>query len=151
MIITFCGHSSFQKNSEYERMILRFLKEKIGDGHADFYLGGYGLFDDFAYECCREYKKINPCVGLYLITPYITIEYQKNHLELQRERYDGIIYPEIEAKPLRFAISYRNKWMVEKADYIVSYVNHSWGGAYKMYAYAKRIGKRVFNIGKFED
>ena len=80
------------------------------------------------------------------ITPYITLEYQRNRLEYQRNRYNGIIYPEIEEKPLRFAIHYRNRWMVEKADYCVCGISRSYGGAYKAYEYAKRKGKHIFNV-----
>ena len=61
-----------------------------------------------------------------------------------------MIYPEIEDKPKRYAILYRNKYMVEKADYVVAYVSRNWGGAYQTYKHAKRRGKLIFNLAKFE-
>lgn len=64
--------------------------------------------------------------------------------------YDSIVYPQIEDKPLRFAISYRNRWMVKGADLVVAYVNHKWGGAYKTYAYAIKLGKMIFNLAEIE-
>ena len=146
MIVTFCGHSQFSKSKEYEQKILAFLEEKVGDAPASFYLGGYGDFDSFAYECCKSYKEAHPNVSLIFITPYITVEYQKNHLNYRKKRYDDIIYPEIEGKPLKFAISYRNQWMVEQADYVVCGITHDWGGAYKTYPYAKRKKKPIFNV-----
>ena len=76
----------------------------------------------------------------------MTIEYQQKRLEEYRKRYDGIIYPEIEKTPLRYAILQRNRWMVEKADYVICAVAHSFGGAYKTYRYAKRKGKPIYNI-----
>lgn len=144
MVVTFCGHSDFQATEEYKQRLLAFLEENIGDSAADMYLGGYGNFDAFAYDCCKQYQKTYPNVSIYLITPYITPQYQKNHLESRKELYDGIIYPEIEDKPPRFAISYRNRWMVEKADCVVCGVERSYGGAYQTYSYAKRKNKRVF-------
>ena len=81
----------------------------------------------------------------------MTIEYQKNHLDDQKRRYDYIIYPEIEDKPKRYAISYRNKYMVEKSDCVIAYVLHKWGGAYSTYTYAKRKGKTVLNIAEFDE
>ena len=146
MIITFFGHAQFHKTSEYEQKILSFLEEKVGNNPADFYLGGYGDFDSLAYECCRIYKITHSNISLIFITPYMTIEYQKNHLEYQKKRYDKIMYPEIENKPLKFAISYRNKWMVDRADYVIFGISHSWGGAYKAYQYAKRKNKPTFNV-----
>ena len=110
------------------------------------YLGDYGEFDGFAYDCCKKFKETHPTVSLVFVTPYLTVQYQKNHLEYQKTRYDSIIYPEIEDKPLRFAISYRNKWMVKKADYIVCGIDHDWGGAYQTYQYAKKQKKSIFNV-----
>ena len=36
--------------------------------------------------------------------------------------------------------------MVEKADYVVAYISHAWGGAYTAYKHAKRKNKPLFNI-----
>ena len=146
MIVTFCGHSKFSASMEYERKILSFLEEWVGDNVAEMYLGGYGEFDGFAYTCCKKYKQSHPSVKLVFVTPYITVEYQKNILEYQKTRYDEIIYPEIENVPLKFAIPCRNKWMVEKADFVICAIDHKCGGAYKTYNHAKRKEKQVFNI-----
>ena len=151
MIVTFCGHAHFSKSEEYEQQILAFLEEKVGDQPADMYLGGYGSFDSFAYDCCKKYKETHPIGSLVFVTPYMTIDYQKNHLNYQNARYDSILYPEIEDKPKRYAITYRNKYMVEIADYVVAYVSHDWGGAYTTYKHAKRKGKEIFNLAKFEE
>ena len=146
MIVTFCGHAQFNKTDEYEQKVLAFLEEKVGDKAADMYLGGYGGFDGFAYDCCVKFKEKNPKVSLVFIVPYMTEQYQKNCLDYQKARYDLTIYPEIENKPQRYAIIYRNRYMVEKADFVVAYITHDWGGAYKTYQYAKRKKKTIFNI-----
>ena len=146
MVIAFCGHAQFPRLNEYEDKMLSLLEELVGDNRADFYLGGYGDFDHFAYACCKKYKETHPKVSLIFIAPYMTVEYQRNHLKFQKDRYDEIIYPDIENKPLKFAIVYRNQWMVENADCLVCGIMRSWGGAYKTYQYAKRKGKTVFNI-----
>ena len=150
MVVTFFGHSQFYKKQEYECNLLAFLEDTVGDASAEFYFGGYGAFDGFAYECCKKYKRTHPRVSLLFITPYMTLEYQKNHLEYCKRNYDGIIYPEIEDKPLKFAISYRNRWMVEMADCVVVYINHNWGGAYKTYRYAKSKRKKIFNLAELK-
>lgn len=146
MIITFFGHAQFTGSVECEQKILSFLEEKVGNNSVEIYLGGYGEFDSFAYDCCKKYKETHPNVSLIFITPYMTIEYQQNHLEHQKTRYDKIIFPEIEDKPLKFSIVYRNQWMVEQADYIICGISHEWGGAYKAYRYAKRKKKYIFNV-----
>ncbi|MBE6703532.1 MAG: hypothetical protein E7585_09035 [Ruminococcaceae bacterium] len=150
MIVTFCGHAHFHEAQEDEQKIIAFLEGKVGDQPADIYLGGYGGFDGFAYRCCKKYKETHPKVALVFVTPYLTVGYQKNHMDEWRTRYDSIIYPEIEGKPKRFAITYRNKYMVEKADFVVVYITHDWGGAYTAYKHAKRKGKKIFNLADFE-
>ncbi len=138
MIITFCGHAQFSKTKEYEQKILTLLEEKIGGQPAEIYLGGYGQFDAFALACCKKYKNMHPNISLVFVTPYLTIG--------QKSMYDSILYPEIEDKPLKYAIIHRNRYMVEKADYIIAYVCRTWGGAYTTYQYAKRKGKEIFNL-----
>ena len=78
------------------------------------------------------------------VTPYITLQYRKNHLDFIKGNYDLIIYPEIEGKPLKYAITYRNRWMVERSDALICGIDHSWGGAYKAYKYAKKQEKVDF-------
>ena len=150
MTITFCGHSTFSRTPEIEEQLLSILESQVGDEPADLFLGGYGSFDSFARECCRKYQTEHPHAKLVLITPYMTIEHQKNHLAYEKDYYDAIVYPEIEDKPLKFAISYRNKWMVEQADLVIAYVNHNSGGAWQTYQHAKRKKKTIINLGNLD-
>ena len=151
MVITFCGHSQFSRTKELERRVLEFLEDKIGNEVADIYMGEHGDFDRFAYDCCKKYKQTHNNVSLIFITPYITEEYQKNHLIHQSKRFDSIIYPQIEAVPPKFAIISRNRYMVDMSDYVIAYVNHSWGGAYQTYKYAKKKNKSIFNLADFKE
>ncbi len=148
MIVTFCGHSKYIETREDAQKIISILTEIIGDDHAELYLGGYGSFDAFARRCGKKYQETHPNTKLVFITPYITVDYQKNHLEYEKNLYDDIIYPELEKVPLKFAISYRNRWMVEKADCVIAYITHDFGGAYQTYKYAKKKKKQIFNISE---
>ena len=146
MIITFCGHAQYTETHEDEQKLLSLLSDLIGDRHAALYLGGYGAFDAFARKCGKKYQESHPNTRLVFVTPYITESYQKNHLDYDKELYDEILYPGLEEKPFKFAISYRNKWAVEHADYVIAYVTHAWGGAYQTYRHAQRKQKPLFNL-----
>ena len=150
MIVTFCGHARFSKSEEHEQQILAFLEEKIGDQPADMYLGGYGSFDSFAYSCTRKYKENHPDCKLVYITPYNSIEQQKKYNEYEKNRFDFVLYPELECVPPKYAISHRNRWISEKADIIIAYITHEYGGAYAMYLHAKRRNKLIFNIALYK-
>jgi len=56
---------------------------------------------------------------------------------------DTILREGIEAVPKRYAISWRNKWMIEQAEYVVTYVTRSFGGAALSAEMAKRRSKSV--------
>ena len=139
MIIAFCGLSDFIKTDALEEKMMSVLREKIGDSPAELFLGGYGAFDSFALFCGRKYKKKHPDVKLVLITPYID-------RVTDGAGYDETVYPPIENVPYRFAICERNKWMVERADLVVAYVNHSHGGAFTTFRHAQKKNKRIINI-----
>ena len=52
------------------------------------------------------------------------------------------ILPEgIETVPRRFAINYRNKWMLTKSDIVVTYVTHPFGGAWEFKKMAEKQRK----------
>lgn len=150
MIISFFGHARFDGKEDYEKRILSYLNEWIGEQAAELYFGGYGDFDHLAYRCGKKYQATHPMVSLIFITPYMTISYQANHLKGIQKQYDDIVYPPIEDKPPKLAILYRNQWMVDQSDLIVFGIEHEWGGAYQTYHYAKGRKKRILNIAEKE-
>jgi uncharacterized phage-like protein YoqJ len=144
MIITFCGHSQFFSSNEYQNRLIEILEHEVGDLSAEMYLGGYGGFDSFAYSCCKKYKQTNASISLVFVTPYIKID------PIVCQNYDSILYPGLEDKLPRYAITYRNRFMVDKADLIIAYIDHEWGGAYNTYKYAKKKGKRIINLAEMQ-
>ena len=60
------------------------------------------------------------------------------------------VYPEgIETVPRKFAITYRNKWMLKKADTVICYVAHPSSGAGQFVELAEKQGKRVLNLNNY--
>ena len=147
MIITFCGHSSYSGNMQDEEKILTLLEEISNGEDLTFYLGGYGGFDGFAKQCCKKYKILHPNSRIIFITPYLGkwLDERKEYIE---EEYDEVIYPELENVPPKFAISRRNEWMVNQADYVIAYVQLHFGGAYNTLLYAHKHNKLYTNIYK---
>ncbi len=146
MIVTFCGHSrlnsGFDKNKMKER-IVKTIENNACGSPVVFYLGGYGEFDYFALSCCREYQRSYKESKCIFVTPYIHEDYLKL---IDKTLYDEIVYSDIEGVPYKFAISKRNEWMIDKADLVVAYVKHDWGGAYNTLRYAKRKKKNIVEL-----
>ena len=143
MVITFCGHGDYSPSKEHEKMVLDFLEEKIGDQSAELYLGGYGNFDQFALHCGKKFQSTHPNTKLIFVTPYLADD---SRLKAIEATYDEIVYPPLERVPKRLAISRRNRWMAEQTDCVVSYVTHSWGGAFQTLRHAKKRHKEIFAL-----
>ena len=143
MTITFCGHSDFIPNDDCEQKILSILEQTVGDSPAELLLGGYGNFDAFALACGKKYKSIHKGVRLVFVTPYLKND---SYTREYSSSYDLTVYPPIENVPPKYAISHRNKYMVECADIVIAFVKYSFGGAYKTYKHAISKGKTVFNL-----
>ena len=122
MTVTFCGHAQISQSEKIEKWLYDVTQKLIEQGATTFYLGGYGAFDSLAASILREQKKQYPQIELVLVLAYL-------NTERNTSGYDSTVYPPLETVPRRFAISHRNRWMVESADVVVAYVLHDWGGA----------------------
>ena len=138
---TFLGHGNTSEDVKplIKQVIVNLIeKEDVNN----FYVGNHGNFDRWVYwvlkELSQEYNNINYAVVLaYLSNKKEDVIYKKT------------IYPEgIELTPKKFAISFRNKWMINNSDIVVAYVSHSYGGAAQFLKYAKNHNKKIINIAE---
>ena len=150
MIITFFGHSHFNQHEEHYEQIKRIILTNMKENEKTiFYCGGYGEFDQLCAKICCTIKSERKNCEIVYVTPYITESHQQKLKTLAKSSvYDTIIYPPLETVPLKFAISRRNKWMIDQADLIITYVEYSYGGAYKALKYAIRKKKNIINLAK---
>ena len=140
MVVTFCGHRDISQRDEVREWLADCVEKLIRDGATEFYLGGYGGFDNMAASVVWKLKEKYPFIRSVLVIPYLD-------REMDTSRYDFTTYPPLEKVPRRFAISRRNQWMVQAADVVVAYVLHSWGGAATTLEYARRKKKRIILYG----
>lgn len=146
MIISFCGHSDYTEKFSDEKKTIEILERKVRGTDVFFYLGGYGGFDNFAYNCAKKFKEKHGNARLFFITPYLISEKSDNRFCALSEKFDLVLYPELERVPRKYAISYRNRWIVEQSDIIIGYIIRKYGGAYNSYLYAMKKGKEIYNI-----
>lgn len=138
MTVTFCGHTQISQSEKIENWLYDVTQKLIEQGAITFYLGGYGAFDSLAASVLREQKKQYPQIKLVLVLAYLNTG--KN-----TSGYDSTVYPPLETVPRRFAISHRNRWMVEASDVVVAYVLHDWGGAATTLRCAKQKKKHIIS------
>lgn len=144
MIVAFCGHSDYIANEKDEKRMLALLETHVGNEPCEFFLGEYGGFDRFSYRCAEKFRATHPNAKLVFVTPYLLTDRIKETAD--DRNYDLVIYPDLEKVPRRFAITHRNRWIVEQADLMIAYIDHEFGGAYTMYRDAVRKNKAIYNI-----
>lgn len=107
-----------------------------------FYVGNQGQFDALVRcvlrDLCAEYPQIDYAVVL---------AYLPGEKAPYRDDSDTIFPEGMECVPPRYAISKRNAWMLKRCEYVVAYVNHTWGGAAKYTQQAQAQGKTVIHLG----
>lgn len=110
-----------------------------------FYVGNQGQFDSLVRSVLRERKTAYPNIEYAVVLAYMP---QKRDTFDDWDFSDTMLPDGIESVPKRFAIHWRNKWMLQQSDYVVTYVTHSWGGAATFAEMAERQKKTVINLAK---
>ena len=137
---TFFGH---RECPDFVKVKLReVLIDLITNHNVDmFYVGNHGQFDVFVRSILRELKKEYPQIDYAVVLAYMPGK------QMKYDDYSDTMLPEgIEPVHPRYAISWRNNWMLRRSDYVVTYITHSWGGAAQFAEKAKRSGKVVINL-----
>ena len=143
-VCTFFGHRDCPP--DLQPVLLDVLKKLIEqNGVTGFYLGQQGQFDAAALAVLKELKMEYPNIC------YTIVLSRLNEPVSKYVAYNDTIFPaELQAVPPRFAIDCRNRWMLRQADFVVTYVVYSWGGAARFADLANRQGKTVINLA-FQD
>ena len=141
MTVTFFGHKDTPKNIEpaLRSTLIDLIENK---NVTVFYVGNNGNFDTMVR------RQLEDLSNTYSITYNVVLAY----LPAKKSEYDdytNTILPEgIETVHKRFAISWRNKWMIQQSDVVVTYVTHNFGGAAQFKAMAERQGKTVIELSE---
>lgn len=110
---------------------------------SSFLVGNQGHFDGMVLEVLRKAKNKHPHINYNVVLAYMPGEKE----EWNPYNYGETMLPEgIEGIHPKYAISWRNKWMVNESDIVVAYITHSWGGAAKYVEMATKRGKNVINL-----
>ena len=92
------------------------------------------------YSVLLQMHKQYPHIHIAVVLAYMP--------SLNDARYgENSVFPEeLEFVPKRFAIHYRNEWMLCHADYVVSYVTRGYGGAARYVDKARKQHKKIIGL-----
>ncbi len=139
---TFFGHREYQADIE-EKLRAVLIDLITNRGVELFYVGNQGRFDAVVRRVLRDLKQEYPQMQYAVVLAYMPGKPN------EYEDYSDTMLPEgIEAVHPRYAISWRNNWMLQRADFVVTYITHTWGGAAQYAQKAVRSGRTVINLSK---
>ena len=111
-----------------------------------FYVGNQGRFDAIVRSVLRDLQHQYPQINYAVVLAYMPGK------QTEYDDYSDTMLPEgIESVHPRYAISWRNNWMLKQSDYVVTYITHSYGGAYQHVQKARRQNKVILNCADLLD
>ena len=140
MICTFFGHRDCP--GTIKPKLSEVLVELITNHGVDmFYVGHQGQFDAYVHGELRRLKQEYPQINYAVVLAYMPGK------KTEYGDYSDTMLPEgIESVHPHYAISWRNNWILKQADFVVAYITHAWGGAYRCAEKARRQKKVVINL-----
>ncbi|MBR5479737.1 MAG: hypothetical protein IKU84_06125 [Clostridia bacterium] len=143
-VCTFFGHSD-TPNEIFKSLKAQIISLITDKGVNKFYIGNHGHFDCLARKVLNELKQEYTHINYLVVLAYMPTKTSDSDLF----DYSTAIYPEgLETVPPKFAIDYRNKWMIRNSDYVITYVTKIVGGAYKYKEIAKRKNKIIIELSE---
>ncbi len=141
-VCTFFGHHDCP--SSIKPKLCEVLIDLIENQSVDmFYVGNKGAFDRLVRAALQELTQENPQIRYAVVLERMPGKQNKEN----PEDFSDTMLPEgIENVPPRFAVSWRNRWMLRQVDFAVTYVTHEWGGAAQFAELAKKQKKNVINL-----
>ena len=139
MTCTFFGHRDTP--TSVQSVLHEVLTDLIENQGADtFYVGNQGSFDFTVRSELKKLSVIYPHIKYSVVLAYMPKSNDGND-------YSDTEYPEgLENVPPRFAIDKRNRIMIDRSDFVITYVCTSFGGAAKYKEIAEKKGKKVINL-----
>lgn len=137
---TFFGHRDCPDG--FRPLLRKVISDLIANHDVDmFYVGHQGRFDAIVQGVLHELEQEHSGVRYAVVLAYMPSE-RSGPFDLS----DTMLPEGIEFVHPHYAISRRNKWMLQQSDFVVAYVSHSWGGASQYVQKAIRSGKTVINL-----
>ncbi len=133
---TFFGHRDCSNTitSSIKAAVIELVEKQ---GVNMFYVGDSGNFD----ACCRVVLK---GLGVPYVVVLSRMPSSKRSLCMS---FDTLLPEEVEKGPPRFAIERRNRYMIEKSQYVICYLRHRvCSGAAKFVDLAERKGKSILYL-----
>jgi len=140
---TFFGHRDCPES--IRASLIKEIERLICDQQVDtFYVGTQGSFDCMAYSALKEFRSKFSYIKVYRVLAYMPRNDAVSNDNAQSK--DTILPEGIERVHPRYAIMWRNNWMIDHSEYVIAHITHPTGGAYRAVERAKKKDRTVILI-----
>lgn len=149
-VCTFAGHREVYQANISDKLDEAISKIVDSNDSFRFLVGGMDDFDRMCSSADHRAKRKYPDkqISLELVLPYLTKELNENK-NYYESSYDDVIIPiELAGTHYKSAITKRNRWVVDKSDWLIAFVYRDFGGAYTTLRYAEKKGLQIINLAK---
>ena len=137
---TFFGHRDCPESIKV--ILKKEIERLICNQQVDtFYVGTQGSYDRMSYSALKELRSKYSHIKVYRVLAYMPRNDTVSNNNAQNE--DTILPEGIERVHPRYAIVWRNNWMIDSSEYVIAYITHPTGGAYQAVEKAKKKGRTV--------
>ena len=140
---TFFGHrdAPWEIKDKAKKAIIELITQH---GVELFLVGDSDGFDRMVKNVLSELQPIYDFKFFVVLSRIPT----KNRSEQYFDYSISVLPDGIESVLPRFRIDFRNKYMLKSSDYVISYIEREYGGAFKYYEKAKRKKLTVINLAE---
>lgn len=150
--LTLFGHRELKTSDKFKQDLKYFYSKHIQKNNIEYVLfGGHGDFDYISHQVISELKKerFPNLKRIYSLEDEKFLNPYKRPKYLKSEDYEEFVFYPRDFNYWYQRLYYRNIEMIKASDYVVFYVEHKSGGAYKALQFAKKIKKPHINL--FDD
>lgn len=140
---TFIGHREcpYSIRTSLRRVVRELVVNKKVE---TFYVGTQGRFDKLVYEVLQEMEWEFP-IKTVVVLAYLSKTGEDTYYDTEKS-----IFPdELTTVPFRYAVRRRNSYMIDRADFVIAYVNTPFSNAIVNVEEAIRKGKNIINLGEY--
>lgn len=150
-MVTCCFAGHRQASHTLFKEIITAVESLVMDtDEIEFLSGSMGDFDKLCETAVRDVKKEYPdkIIRLYRVIPSCQYIPHKEEYQYLRGLFDDIIVCDAsDGTYYKSMIGKRNRWMVDKSDFMIAYILHENGGAYSAFRYAEKQNVKIIRIG----
>ena len=141
---TFFGHRDCPEDIKpiLKRVIIDLIENKSIN---KFIVGTEGKFDLIVQSVLSSLDSNTYNFNYSIILAHPPIFGKEKYLPSIDTRHT-VMLPDFEKVPRKYAIDFRNNYMLKNADFVVTYINRPFGGAAKFAEKAKHQQKTIINI-----